>query len=128
MGVVDSSTLLDLFDAQSPGHAKAKARLAKGTFTVTPGVLSEVTQAVRRRAAMQGLDGAKAARDMLAALRSLPGYTFAAQADDAGIAKIYASDAGLSYVDAWGVWLARKSGEDLWTHDAAQARAWRRLR
>lgn len=128
MGVVDSSLLLDLFDSQGTGHAKAKTRLAHGAFTVTPGVLSEITQAVRRRAALQRLDGAQVARDMLAALRSLPGYTFAAQADDAGIAEIYAADSSLSYVDAWGIWLARKTGDELWTHDAAQARAFRRLR
>ncbi|MEA3203871.1 MAG: hypothetical protein QOI63_1551 [Thermoplasmata archaeon] len=126
MGVVDSSLLLDLFDADSPSHRKAQARLSNGTLAITPGVLSEVTQAIRRRATAAGLDGSRAARDMLAALRALPGYLFVVDADDEAIASLHAANSAMSYVDAWGIWLARKTGEELWTHDRAQSRVFRR--
>ncbi|MBW3581892.1 MAG: PIN domain-containing protein [Euryarchaeota archaeon] len=129
MAIFDTSVLLSLFD---PGHVHhAKAREATESHTlwhVTPGVLAELTQVVRRHANARGTDGSALSRRLLETLETTTSYRPLAQHDPEFVSRIFQIHAELSYVDAWGIAVALDRVEPLVTFDERQRAVWESLR
>lgn len=129
MPVVDTSVLVPLFDADHSRHDDARRLVAAPILLrVTGGVLAELTTVLRRRGKDAGLDGARIAREALVQLEGLRGFRHSTDYDPEAVSRTYASHAGLSYVDAWGIVLAMETGEELLTFDEDQTAAYREER
>lgn len=126
MSVADTSALVALLDAGHPHHADAARDLAEGHVTVTWGSLAEVATVVRRLAKDNGQDGAKAARQALAAITSLAGFRQAPPGELEAVLKLHGKESSLSFVDAWNLTAAMHGGEELVSYDRDLRAAHRR--
>lgn len=127
--IFDTSVLIPLLDAGHKDHAAAREAAARHkVWNVPAGVVVEVTQVIRRLANARGSDGNAAARRALDALESTAAYRYLDRHDMGLASRIYQTNPGLSYADAWGISLALERDEPLVTHDERQMRVLDRLR
>ncbi len=128
MAIVDTSLLVPLFDRGHANHTQARRQAAEHSiWHISCGVLAEFTQVIRRIANDHAQDGNVAARRALEALREMTGYRPIESFDEPLIARIYAMDPALSYVDAWGIAAALERQEPLLTLDDHQENMLARL-
>ncbi|MEA3143463.1 MAG: hypothetical protein QOG31_787 [Thermoplasmata archaeon] len=128
MTVADTSALVALLDAGHPHHREAQRDLADGHVTVTRGTLAETATLVRRLAKDAGQDGAKAARQALAAVAALAGFREAPHVDLPPLLALHRDEPGLSFVDAWNLAAAQQGNERLASYDKDLRAAQRRHR
>lgn len=121
MPVIDTSFLMAVFDEEHPRHKQAHRLLRKASVLhVSGGVMGEFITIVRRRANDVGLDGEAVARDLLEQVESLRIMRHAGLEAPLEVSRIYRENKGLSYVDAWGIALAKGRKEELYSFDRKQ--------
>jgi predicted nucleic acid-binding protein len=126
--VADTVALVALLDQNHPRHAKASAALAEGHITITWGTLAEVATVTRRLAKDSGLDGNRAAREAIAAIRGLAGFREAATLSLEAVANMHRTEPSLSFVDAWNLCAAILNNDGLLSFDRSLRSAARRHR
>ena len=123
MPICDTSWLIALLDEDDDHHPSADEQAASGSALLVPApVLAETLHVLwhRIRRDHGPVHAHRACRAALDGLERTPTWRVLPEADHGSARDVYDAHPRLSYVDAVGVAASRRTGEPLWTFDAAQ--------